>query len=303
MKKRTALFAGTTLLSLAAATALYAVNGDNCITVEGCFNVNAASCTKKKDAYAGNDVFGDGAVPASEVDRIDPDADPKTATQAINNVGIVIDGTAPNGEDTDLDAKARAVRALIDDTADENIDLKLKDLARELDGSNNLAGEAGRRLSDKVTRIANLVDTPSGNLLGQVDWARIALDGRAVGAATTLNEAIANVIGGAAATPASGFIGSDAADKNGSGEIDGAGSAVQKLQVIASLIANDAVPEASTVADALIAVQGDGTGGIIGDPDGNDVAGTSMFTQLTAARNLLDSGLDDNQAPRSADIE
>ena len=303
MKKRTALFAGTALLSLAAATALYApctgVTKDNYITAGGAYNLNNSTAGKLSAVFAGTDSFGAGGVPASEVDRIQFGAE--SARAAIADVGQVIDGTAPaivGTEESNLASKAEAVRGLIDGIenvpGEHNIDAKLKNLARALDGTNNLADGAGRRLLDKVNRIADLIDTPSGNLEGQVEWARRALDGRQAGAATTLNAAIANVIGGEAGTPATGFIGSDAVANNGSGAIDGAASAVQKLQVITSLISTGADPVAVSVADALIDVQGNGTGGIIGNPlrlddEADGYVNPGILAQLTSARNLIDA--------------
>ena len=314
MKKKTALFAGTALLSLAAATVLYAtgrgtgITDDNYMLAVGAFNVNAATPAKKSAVAAGTDTYG---VELTETDVARIDFGAANAHAAIATVGQVIDGTAPLNPGTaesNLASKAEAVRALIDGLnlpGEHNIDAKLKNLARALDGSNSLADAVGRRLLDKVNRIADLIDTPSGNLLGQVNWARIALDGRPAdqGAATTLNAAIANVMGGEAGTPANGFIGSDALANNGSARIDGADSVVQKLQAITGLISTGAAPVAVSVADALIDVQGDGTGGIIGDPDGNDLPGTSMLTQLTAARNLIDGSVDGDGAPVAADID
>ncbi len=308
MKKRTALFAGTALLSLAAATALYAVNGDNCITREGYFNLNAASCTKTKNAYAGNDVFGDGAVPANEVDRIDPDADPKTATQAINNVGIVIDGAAPNGAGTDLDEKAKAVRGLIDRAVDGNgavleqsIDLKLKNLAPRLDGRNDLANAAGLRLADKVTSVSNRIGTQGGNIISRINSAVGLIDAALDAETATLNKAIANIIGGAAADSTNGVIGTDAAP-NGSGEIDNAPDVAAKLRAVQNLISRNANPQARSVAEALIDVRGDGnTGGIIGNPAGDNTA--SILEQLTALRNLVDASLGGDGNPVAEDID
>lgn len=303
MKKRTALFAGTALLSLAAATALYApctgVTKDNYITAGGAYNLNNSTAGKLSAVFAGTDSFGAGGVPASEVDRIQFGAE--SARAAIADVGQVIDGTAPaivGTEESNLASKAEAVRGLIDglnQPGEHNIDAKLKNLARALDGTNNLADAANRRLLDKVNRIANLIDTPSGNLEGQVEWARRALDGRPVadGGAATLNQAIANIRGGTAGSPANGFIGSDAVDNNGSGLLDSVNSVIPKLQLVVNLIAGERQPRVFTVADALIVLQGDGNQGIIGNPaDINpNTLGTSMFTQLTAARDLIDASL------------
>jgi len=304
MKKRTALFAGTALLSLAAATALYApctgVTKDNYITAGGAYNLNNSTAGKLSAVFAGTDSFGAGGVPASEVDRIQFGAE--SARAAIADVGQVIDGTAPaivGTEESNLASKAEAVRGLIDGIenvpGEHNIDAKLKNLAESLDGSHNLADAAGRRLLDKVNRIAGLIGTDGGSLVPQVEWARLALDGRPVadGGAATLNQAIANIRGGTAGSPANGFIGSDAVDNNGSGLLDSVNSVIPKLQLVVNLIAGERQTPVFTVADALIVLQGDGNQGIIGNPaDINpNTLGTSMFTQLTAARDLIDASL------------
>lgn len=303
MKKRTALFAGTALLSLAAATALYAVNGDNCITAEGCFNVNAASCTKKKDVYAGNDVFGDGAVPAAEVDRIKFGA--ASAQVAIADVGQVIDGTAPlipGTEESNLDAKARNVRGMIDNIddvpGDHNIHEKLKNLAKELDGSNNLANENGLRLLDKAAAFDELIGTESQHVAGQVRVAIAQLDDQN-NQVPSLQQAINNIKGPGGVPQASGVIG------RGIQSIDDANSVVAKLAEVRNRIDGRTDNDRPvTISRALSNVQGaTEPGGIIGNPLGEAGVDTSILGQLTAVRDLIDERVDGDGDPVVEDIE